>query len=155
MKLFVARLTSLGLIFLLAGCLVSPIERSGGPGSITIPDTNLSAILSAAKAVFARYGYAPGPGNQISSISFDQPAGSFGQLMFGSYGRTTTFRVRLQIVPLPDAGDFRLIPRVSRVSNTNRAGFEDEVQMTRFWSGQFRSILRDIKTAAAHVGPGH
>lgn len=147
--------TALAMILLLGGCMTTPVAQSGGRNAVTVPNSNPSAIAAAARTVFARYGYAPGPGNFPASISFDRPAGNFGHLMFGSYGRSTTFRVRLQIIPLPGTQDFRLVPRVSRVGNARMAGFEDEVPMTSFWSGQFRPILRDIKTAAADAGPAN
>ena len=146
-------LTSFCAFLLLAGCITTPVAESGGRNAVTIPNTNAAAIASAARSVFARYGYSPGPGNFPSSISFDRPAGKFGHLMFGSYGRSTTFRVRLQILPLPGTNDFRIVPRVSRVGNARIAGFEDEVPMTTFWSKQFRPILRDIQAAAADAGP--
>lgn len=148
-------LSALGMILLLAGCMTTPVSQSGGRNAVTVPNSNPAAITAAARTVFARYGYSPGPGNFPASLSFDRPAGSFGHLMFGSYGRTTTFRVRLQIIPLPGTQDFRLVPRISRVGNAGVAGFEDEVPMTSFWSRQFRPILRDIKAAAANAGPGH
>ncbi len=139
---------------LLAGCLTTPVSQHGGPGSVTVPNTNPRAIFKAARAVFAEYGYSPGPGKFPQTISFDRPAGAFGELMFGSYNRTTTFRVQLEILPLPGSNDFRLAPRVSRISHGSMAGFERDTNMMRFWSGQFRPILRDIKNRAANAGPG-
>lgn len=74
--------------------------------------------------------------------------------MFGSYGRTTTFRVRLQMIPVPGTNDFRLIPTASRVSNARMAGFESEVGMTGFWASQFRPIMRAIRAEAANARSG-
>lgn len=143
-----------GLIALFSGCLASPVAQSGGPGATTIPNSNAGAIAAAARTVFANYGYTLGPGNFPNSISFERPAGSFGQLMFGSYGQSTTFRVRLQIHSIPGTSDFRVVPRVSRVNNAGEAGFESDTNMMRFWSGQFNSIMRDIRKRASNAGGG-
>lgn len=74
--------------------------------------------------------------------------------MFGSYGRSTSFRVRLQISPIPGTKDFRVSPRVLRVNNAGEAGFESDTKMMGFWSSQFRPIMREISDQAAGVGPG-
>ena len=74
--------------------------------------------------------------------------------MFGSYGRTTTFRVRVEIRPIPGTSDFRLVPDVSRVSNASMAGFERDTRMMGFWAGQFRPIMREIQSEAGGVGRG-
>ena len=144
---------SLAVVFMLAGCLTSRVERSGGPGSITVPNTNPDAIRLAAQAVFPRYGYSAARSDFPRSLSFDRPAGRFGEWMFGGFNQTTSFRVRMQIVPIPGTHDIRLMTQVSRVNNANRAGFERENQMLRSWASQFQSILRDIKAKAANAGP--
>ena len=149
-----ASFTAVTGILLLTGCLTSPVSQTGGQNAVTVPNTNPQAVASAARLVFAKSGYTPGPSNLPRSISFDRPAGSFGHLMFGSYGRSTTFRVRLQILSLPGTDDYRIVPRVSRVGNARMAGFEDEVPMTVFWTKQFRPMLREIKAGAAEAGPG-
>lgn len=154
MKSLFTQLTAWAAVLLLAGCLTAPVSQKGGGNAVTVPDTNPQAIASAAQTVFARSGYTPGPSNLPTAISFDRPAGSFGHLMFGSYGRSTTFRVRLQIIALSGTKDFRIVPRVSRVGNARVAGFEDEVPMTGFWSNQFRPLLRGIKAEAAGAGSG-
>jgi hypothetical protein len=68
--------------------------------------------------------------------------------------RTTSFRVRVQLIQLPGTNDFRLIPEVDRVNNANVAGFEDSVRMMNVWSGQFKPIMRQIKEQASNAGPG-
>lgn len=141
-----------GLCLALAGCLASPVERSGGPGSVTIPDTNPRAIAAAARQVFARYGYTPGPTGFPRWISFERAAGRTGEIMFGGPFGETAFRVRLDMVPIPGTRDIRVLPTVRRVSNAGRPGFQRETVMMRMWSAQFRSALRDIKRAAAHAG---
>jgi hypothetical protein len=143
----------LGMLALLSGCMATPVERSGGPGSVTIANSNPFAIASAAGAVFPRYGYTPGPGRFPDSISFERPAGRAGEAMFGSFNNRTTFRVRLRIVPIAGTPDFRVMPQVYRVSNAGQAGFEQQVPMMRSWSGQFSAILRDVRARAENSGP--
>jgi hypothetical protein len=153
MKHPIAWLT-LSLVLFFAGCLAVPVEQSGGPGSITVRNSNPKAIADASRVAFSRVGYTPGPGNFPQTISFDRPADSFGRLMFGSYGRSTSFRVRLQITQIPGSNDFRVSPRVSRVNNAGEAGFESDTKMMGFWSTQFRPILREVQKQAANAGPG-
>ena len=143
----------LGLVVLLSGCLASPVAKSGGPGSITIQNTNAFAIGAAAQTVFPGYGYTLGPSQLPSSISFDRPAGRTGELMFGSYNNPTTIRVRLRMVPISGTRDVRVTTQVLRVSNAGQAGFEQEVPMMRAWSGQFDAILREIRSTAENAGP--
>lgn len=143
-----------GTIFLcafLAGCLTSSVSQTGGRDAVTVPNTTIPAIVAAAQTSFAAHGYSPGPQGLPNFITFDRPAGAFGEIMFGSYGRTTTFRVRLQLIRLPGTTDIRLVPSVSRVGSARMAGFENETRMLRFWSGQFRPILRSIKAEAANT----
>lgn len=130
------------------------MERSGGPGSITIPNTNAFAINAAARTVFARYGYRPGPGRLPESISFERPAGRTGELAFGSFNSTTTFRARLRLVPISGTRDIRVMTQLYRVENAGRAGFEREISMMRSWSGQFNSILREIRDLSENAGTG-
>jgi hypothetical protein len=142
------------LALLLAGCLTTPVADSGGPGATTVPNTNVPAIIAAAQSVFAQYGYTPGPMSYPDSISFDKPSGAFGKLLYGSYGTTTSVRVKLNIVPLGGSNDFRLGTRVSRVTDAGEAGFEDSSQMMGLWSGEFGPLLAKIKAQAANAGPG-
>ncbi len=143
-----------GLAVLLSGCLVSPVEREGGPGSVTVANTNPGAIERAAVFAFQKAGYSRGPSGFPQWISFDRRSGAFGELMFGSYGRETTFRVRVDMLPIPGTNDFRLVPRVSRVSQAGVVGFERDTKMLGFWAGQFRPIMREIQQEAANAGGG-
>ena len=143
----------LGLVVLLSGCLATPVAKSGGPGSITIQNTNAFAIGAAAQTVFPGYGYTSGPALLPDTISFDRPAGRTGELMYGSYNNPTTFRVRLRMVPITGTRDIRVTTQVFRVSNAGRSGFEQEVPMMRAWSGQFNAILRQIQSIAENAGP--
>jgi hypothetical protein len=85
----------------LVGCLSSPITRSGGIGAVTVHDTNADAVTAAARNVFASRGYTLSVVDYPNSISFDKPAGGFGNVMWGSYGNPQTIRVRLAMVPIP------------------------------------------------------
>ncbi len=144
-------LLCLGFFF---GCLASPVDRAGGPGSITIKNTNPSAIRDAAIPAFARSGYTLSRSSFPQSLSFDRPAGRTGELMFGSFGQTTTIRVRLQLVPLVGTDDIRIMTQVYRVNNAGVAGFERDTAMMRSWAAQFKPILRQIQSEAANAGPG-
>ncbi len=141
------------IALLLAGCLATPVERSGGPGSITVPNTNPHAIFHAAQPVFASYGYTSVRSDFPRSISFERPAGRLGEIAFGGPMQTTSFRVSLDMVRIPGTNDFRLRTQVERVNNANVAGFESSTKMLRLWSSQFNSILRKIKAEAANAGP--
>jgi hypothetical protein len=132
--------------------LVSPVGGSGGIGATTVTNSNPSAIISAATEVFAGAGYSLGPVNYPDSVSFDKPAGAFGQAMYGSYGETTSYRAKLQIVNLPGTNDYRISTRVSRVSDAGEAGFEDSVPMMGIWSGEFGPLLKQIRQMASGAG---
>lgn len=140
--------------FLLTGCLTSKVSNSGGLGSVTVPNTNVNAIIAAANGVFAQSGYSPGPTDYPDSVSFDKPSGGFGKLMYGSYGTTTTFRAKLRMVQIPGTSDYRLSTQMTRVTDAGDAGFEDSTQMMGVWSGEFGPLLQQIKTQAAGAGPG-
>jgi hypothetical protein len=137
--------------FFFAGCLTTPVEKPGSAG--WVPNSNPSAIISAAQSVFAEYGYTSGPANFPDSVSFDKPAGSFGKLMYGSYGVTTTIRATLVIVAVPGTNNYQLRTRVSRVSDAGQAGFEDDQKMLGMWSAQFKPLLEKISAQAANAGP--
>ncbi len=145
----------LALSLLFAGCLATPVDKSGGMGATTATNTNPQAIVTAAQSVFANYGYTPGPGNFPNYISFEKPAGAFGKIMYGSYGTTTTIRVRVNMVQVPGTNDYRLGTRVSRVSDAGEAGFEDDTKMMGMWSGQFGPILKQIASQASGAGQGY
>ncbi|HEY8899719.1 MAG TPA: hypothetical protein VIM61_04855 [Chthoniobacterales bacterium] len=153
MKTFAPLAACLALAFLLTGCLATPVANSGGPGSVTVTNTNVNAIIDAANNVFPNYGYSVGPASYPDSVSYDKPAGAFGKLLYGSYGVTTTVRVKLVMTPLPGTNNFRLGTRVSRVSNAGEAGFEDSQKMLGLWSGEFGPILRQISSQAGGAGP--
>ena len=148
---FLALLT---LPLLLAGCLTTPVSKSGGLGSVTVTNTNVNVIIAAAQSAFAGAGYSIGPANYPVSISFDKPAGTFSKIMWGSYDTPLTMRATLVIDPIPGSSDFRLSVRVTRVTDAGDAGFEDSTKMLGVWGAEFNPILRNIQSAAAGAGPG-
>lgn len=149
-----ALLAVLAAPFLLGGCLTAPVARSGGPGSITVPNTTPDAIRTAALAVFPRYGYSAARSNFPQSLTFDRPAGRTGELMFGGPGQSTSMRARLQLLPIAGTNDIRITTQVLRVTNADRPGFERETPMLlRSWASQFNAILRDIRDQAANTRP--
>jgi len=142
----------LALCVVLGGCLATPVDKSG---SVTSTNTNPSALVSAAQTVFANYGYTPGPGSFPDYISFQKPAGTFGKIMYGSYGTTTTIRVRMTMVQIPGTNNYRLGAKVSRVSDAGEAGFEDSTKMMGMWAGQFDPILKQVASQASGAGQGY
>lgn len=142
----------LACLLLLSGCLTTPVDRSGGPGAVTITNTNPAAIVTAAQAVFPNYGYSLGPTNFPDSVSFDKPGGAFSNLLWGSYMRSVTIRAKLTMTSIPGSNDYRVGVRVSRVTSAGEAGFEDSTRMMSLWSSEFGPILRQIQSQAAGAG---
>ena len=142
------------LTLLLAGCLTTPVADSGGPGAVTVPNTNVDAIIAAAQPVFASAGYTAGPANYPSSVSFDKPSGAFGKILYGSYGTTTTVRAKLRIAQISNiTNDYRISVSVTRVSNAGEAGFESSSRMLGVWSAEYGPLLKQISEQAANAGP--
>jgi hypothetical protein len=135
--------------------MTTPVAKTGGLGSVTVQNTNVGAIQSAAQSVFMNYGYSPAPGDFPNSIAFQKPAGAFGNLMYGSYGVSTTIRCTIAMNQIPGTNDYRLVPRVTRVSDAGEAGFEDSQRMLGVWSGEFGPLLRQVQQQAAGAGPGY
>jgi hypothetical protein len=146
-------LAAIVLPLLLAGCLVTPVSKSGGPGSTTVSDSNPTAIVAAAQTVFPQAGYRLGRANFPTSISFDKGSSRFANVMWGSFGNPQTVRVRIKINPIPGTNDFRLVPSVFSVSSAGVSGFEDERPLMGFWSSQFGSLLRQVADQASGAGP--
>jgi len=142
------------LALIVAGCLATPVERTGGMGSVTATNTNLQAVAAAAQSIFPNYGYTQGPANFPDWIAFDKRAGLFGQAMWGSYGEPQTLRVRVTMRQVPGSGDIRLVPSVFTVTSAGEAGFEDARPLMGLWSGEFGPILRQISAQASGAGPG-
>ncbi|MEO8205782.1 MAG: hypothetical protein ABI615_06340 [Chthoniobacterales bacterium] len=151
--LFPAVLLATTLLF--AGCLLSPVAKSGGPGAITVMNSNPTAIIGAAQNIFPQYGYTLAGVSYPDSISFDKPAGSFDKALYGSYGVSTTLRVRVSLQQLQGTNNYRVSTRVLRVSDAGEAGFESSQKMLGLWSGQFAPLLKQVNTQAAGAGKGY
>ena len=155
MKLIFSSLAAIALSFSLVGCLTSPVSGTGGIGANTVVNTNLNAVIASAQSVFADYGYAMGPANYPTSISFDKRAGGFGNVMWGSYGNPQTIRVRITMMPIPGTTNIRLVPKLFSVSSAGESGFEDQRPIMGLWKCEFGPILKKIATQAGGAGPGY
>jgi hypothetical protein len=140
---------ALAILFL--GCLAQPVQKSGGPGSIVIQNTNANAIIAAANNVFPQYGYTSGPMSYPEWISFYKPSGTMGKILYGSYGTTTGIGVKLEMVSL-GGGTYQVRTSVYRVSDAGQAGFQDQRKMIGGWAGQFKPLLQQIQSQAAGAG---
>jgi hypothetical protein len=134
--------------------MTTQTSSSGGIGGITVQNTNASTIIAAAKTVFAQSGYSMSSVEYPTAISFDKLAGRLGELMYSSYGVTTTIRVKLSLVPIPGTNDYRLKASVFRVSDAGEAGFEESTKMLGLWSGELKPLLRQVQSQAAGAGLG-
>jgi hypothetical protein len=146
MKLLAA---SLAVLFL-AGCLSSPIASSGGIGAITVKNTSVDRVISAAQTVFAGRGYTLSDSDYPESVSFDKPAGSFGNAMWGSYGNPQSIRVKIAMVPIPMTSDIRLEPRVYSVGDAGEAGFDNERPLIGLWNAEFGPMLKQVASLAGN-----
>lgn len=147
------RLLLLSGSLLCAGCLTTPVSSSGGPGSVTVTNSNPSAIIAAAQSVFPSYGYTPGFGNGVSSVSFDKDSNKLANVLWGSYGCPQTIRVKLKIVQIPGTNDYRVSPKVYTVSDAGEAGFESKRALMSLWGGEFSPLLRKVASQASGAGP--
>lgn len=146
MKLLAASLA----VLVLAGCLSSPIASSGGIGAITVKNTSVDRVISAAQTVFAGRGYTLSDSDYPDSVSFDKPAGSFGNAMWGSYGNPQSIRVKIAIVPIPMTSDIRLEPRVYSVGDAGEAGFDNERPLIGLWNAEFGPMLKQVASLAGN-----
>ncbi len=137
-------------VLFLAGCLSSPIASSGGIAAVTVKNTSVHRVISAAQTVFSGRGYALSDSDYPDSISFIKPAGSFGNAMWGSYGNPQTIRVKIVLVPIPMTSDIRLEPRVYSVGDAGEAGFESERPLIGLWNAEFGSMLKQIASLAGN-----
>ena len=137
---------------LLSGCLTTPIEKSGGMGSVTVTNSNPTAIVTAAQSVFPNYGYTPAFGNDISSVSFDKNSNQLANVLWGSYGDPQMIRVKVKITPIPGTNNYRISPKVYTVSDAGEAGFESKRPLIGLWSSEFGPLLK--KVAAQSSGSG-
>lgn len=137
---------------LLTGCLTTPVEKSGGPGSVTVTDSNPAAIIAAAQSVFPNYGYTPGLGNGISSVVFDKNSNKLANVLWGSYGCPQTIRVKVKIVQIPGTNNYRISPKVYTVSDAGEAGFESKRALIGLWGGEFGPLLKQVAAQASGAG---
>lgn len=143
-------LSSCLAVLLLAGCLSSPIASSGGIGAITVKNTSVDRVISAAQTVFAGRGYTLSDSDYPESVSFDKPAGSFGNAMWGSYGNPQSIRVKIAMVPIPMTSDIRLEPRVYSVGDAGEAGFDNERPLIGLWNAEFGPMLKQVASLAGN-----
>ena len=156
MKLTPSRfaLATLALLsLLLNGCLVTPVEKSGGMGSVTVTNSNPQEIVEAAQNVFSQYGYSFSGSHYPTSVSFDKGSDKFANVMWGSYGNPQTIRVKVSIIPIPRSNNYRLSPRVFTVSSAGEAGFESKRPLVGLWNSQFGPLLQRVSTQASGAGP--
>ena len=154
MKTICLAVGALALSGILTGCLTTPVSQSGGPGSVTIENTNPNAITAAASTVFANSGYSVGPTDYPNSVSFDKPGGGFDSAMWGSFGETTSIRVKLTMAPFGEGSDYRVTPTVYAVNDDGMAGFEDPRRLTSLWALEFKPMMKQIAAQAAGAGAG-
>ena len=147
-----ALLAATALFLMLSGCLVTPVEKSGGIGSITVSNSNPGAILAAAQDIFPMYGYQLHRVNALSSVSFDKSSSRIANVMWGSYGDPQTLRVKVMIVPIPGTDDYRVSPKVFTIGNAGEAGFEDKRPLMSLWSGEFAPLLQKVAAQAGGAG---
>ena len=138
---------------LLAGCLTTPVSKSGGMGSVTVTNSNPSAIISAAQSVFPDYGYTPAFGNGINSVSFDKNSNKLANVLWGSYGDPQTIRVKVKIVQIPGTNDYRISPKVYTISNEGETGFQSKRPLMGLWNAEFGPLLKKVADQASGSGP--
>jgi hypothetical protein len=136
----------------LVGCLTTPVDQSGGPGSVTVTNSNPAAIISAAQSVFPNYGYTPGFGNGISSVVFDKDSNKLANVLWGSYGCKQTIRVKVKIVQIPGTNNYRISPKVYTISDAGEAGFESKRALMGLWGSEFGPLLKQVSQQASGTG---
>ena len=141
--------TCLAVLFI-AGCLSTPIANSGGIGAVTVKKTSVDRVISAAQTVFAGRGYTLSDSDYPDSISFDKPAGAFGNAMWGNYGNPQSIRVKIKMVPIPMTSDIRLEPRVYSVGDAGEAGFDNERPLVALWNAEFGPMLKQVASLAGN-----
>jgi len=141
------------LPILLTGCLTTPAASAGGFGSVTVKNSNPTAIIAAAQDVFPNYGYSPAFGNGISSVSFDKDSNKLANVLWGSYGCPQKVRVKLKIVQIPGTKDYRVIPKTYTVSDAGEAGFESKRALAGLWNAEFGPVLNKVASQASGAGP--
>jgi len=141
------------LTTLLTGCLTTPVSDSGGMGSVTVTNSNPSAIVNALQNVFPQYGYTVSSIHEFSSVSFNKDSNKVANIMWGSYGQPQTIHVKVNIIPIPGSLNYRLSPKVYTVTSQGEAGFESKRPLNGLWNSQFEPLLKMVSTQASGSGP--
>ena len=136
---------------LLSGCLTAPVSDAGGLGSVTVKNSNPGAIVAAAQDVFPSYGYTCS-GAGLSSVSFDKDSNKLANVLWGSYNCPQTVRVKVKIIPIPGANDYRISPKAYTVSDAGEAGFESKRALMGLWNGEFGPLLKKVSAQASGAG---
>jgi hypothetical protein len=122
-------------------------------GSVTVTNSNPTAIITAAQSVFANYGYTPTfGGDGVTSACFDKNSNRVANVLWGSYGDPQTLRVKIKIVQIPGTNDYRISPKVYTVSDAGEAGFESNRPLIGLWSSEFGPLLKKVSSQASGVG---
>jgi len=148
----IALIAILVLPLLLSGCLVTPVDQSGGLGTVTVTNSNPTAIIAAAQSIFPDYGYTPAYGNGSNSIPFDKNSNKLANVLWGSYGDPQTIRVKVKIIRIPGTNNYRISPKVYTISDEGESGFESKRPLIGLWNAEFGPILK--KVAAQSSGAG-
>lgn len=141
-------------VFCLAvgGCLTAaPRSQTSG---FVVKNSSVPAITGAAQSVFSESGFTVSSVSYPDSITFDKPAGAWGNLLYGSAGVKPSTRAKLTMTPIPGTKNYRLSVSLKRVDNAGEAGFEEDQKMLGMWSSQFNPLLRKIVEQASGVGGG-
>ena len=144
-------LLALGYL-LLAGCLATPVEKSGGLGSVTVTNSNPDAIIGAAQSIFPQYGYSPADGKYPTSASFIKNSNQIANVMWGSYGDPQTIRVTVMSIQIPGTNDYLVSPKIYTVSDAGEAGFESNRPLIGLWSSEFGPLLKKVAAKASGAG---
>ena len=136
---------------LLSGCLTTPVDQSGGLGSVTVTNSNPNAITAAAQSVFPNYGYTC-HSSKFYSVSFDKNSNQLANIMWGSYDCPQTLRVKVTIIPIPGTNDYRISPKVYTVSDKGEAGFQSKRALIGLWGSEFGPLLKQISLQASGAG---
>ena len=137
--------------FLLAGCLTTPVDQSGGLGSVTVTNSNPNAIIAAAQSVFPNYGYTC-HSSKFYSVSFDKNSNQFASIMWGSYDCPQTLRVKVTIIPILGTNNYRISPKVYTVSDEGEAGFQSKRPLMGLWNAEFGPLLKKVSAQASGAG---
>ena len=122
-------------------------------GSVTVTNSNPTAIVTAAQSVFPNYGYTPTfGGDGVTSACFDKNSNRVANVLWGSYGDPQTLRVKMKIVQIPGTNDYRISPKVYTVSDAGEAGFESNRPLIGLWSSEFGPLLKKVSSQASGVG---